>query len=142
MENTQFELKNIGTFSSEFPPISRNVIENSIQPFSIGLQPFFKWSLKICNLSLCSKVIKPCHFIQNFTPADDKSSKIQSDPSPLGYGIFFKNRLADFRKMFPGFLRVLFYIVKHIHLKIGHTVCQSFSPSSVRQSVSPSVIGI
>ena len=41
--------------------------------------------------------------------------KIQSDPSPLGYGIF-QNGLADFVKMFPEFCR-------------RPSVCQFVSPS-------------
>ena len=45
LENMQLEFmqQNILTlpFGSEFPPGSRDVIKNSIQPFSIGLQPFF-----------------------------------------------------------------------------------------------------
>ena len=95
LENTQFEFmeKNIWTlpFGSEFPPGSRDVIENSIRPYSIGLPPlgygifFFKWAWKICNLSLWRKIFE--HF-------------------SIGLRDFFKNDLADFwRKYSPGFLR-------------------------------------
>ena len=42
------------------------------------------------------------------------SRYIKSHPSPLGYGIFFfKNCLADFLKMFPGFLGSVRQSVSH-----------------------------
>ena len=51
---------------SEFPHGSRDFIENSIRPFSIGPQRFYKWSWKIRNLSLCRKIFEHCHLVQNF----------------------------------------------------------------------------
>ena len=40
-------------------------------------------------LSLFSKIIEHCHFVQNFTPVVvERLSKIQSSPSPEGYGHF------------------------------------------------------
>ena len=88
------------------------------------------------------------HFVQNFTPVDKMISKIQSDPSPLGYGIFFlKNRFGRFLKNVPRLFRFLW--VHHIYSYIyifDPSVLQFFSPSvlqsfnsSVRQSVIPSV---
>ena len=53
-------------------------------------------------------------------------SKIQFDPSPFGYGMFFQNRFGGFLKNVPRIYRV------------SLLVRQSVSPS-VRQSVSPSV---
>ena len=82
-------------FGSEFPPGSRNVIENSIRHFSIGLQRFFKCSLKICNFNLCRKIFEHCHLVQNFPLVPEMLSKIQSDPSPLGYGVFFQLDLEN-----------------------------------------------
>ena len=55
---------------------------------SIGLQRFFKWSQKIRNLRLSSKIFGHCQLFPNFPPVPEMLSKIQSDPSPLGYGIF------------------------------------------------------
>ena len=46
-------------------------------------------SWKIRNLSLCRKMFEHCNQVQNFPPVPEMLSKIQSDPSPLGYGIFF-----------------------------------------------------
>ena len=45
-------------------------------------------SWKISNLSL--------PFSSEFPPGDEMISKIQFDPSPFGYGMFFKIGLADF----------------------------------------------
>ena len=39
---------------------------------------FLQLVLKICNLSLCRKIFKHCHFVQNFPPAPEMLSKIPS----------------------------------------------------------------
>ena len=92
LENTQFEFiqQNIWTLPiiSEFPPGSKDAIENSFRPFSIGLQRFFKWSQKIRNLSLSSKIFGHCQLFPNFLLVPKMLSKIHSDPSPLGYSVF------------------------------------------------------
>ena len=55
----------------------------------------------------------------------------------MGYGIFFKSVLADFSKMFPGFLGFIIYTLKHIpfiRLSVRQSIIKSFC-----QSVSPSI---
>ena len=114
--------KNIWTlpFGSEFPPSSWDVIENSIRPFSIGLQGFFKGSWKIGNLSLWRKIFEHCHLVQNF---------------PRFYS-------CCYRKFKPPSVRwsVLQSVMSVMSVRQS---CQSVSPSVrqsvVRQSVSPSV---
>ena len=57
-------------------------------PPPVGSGRFFK-CLKIRNLSLFSIIIEHWHFVQNFTQVVVKMlSKIQSIPSPEGYGHF------------------------------------------------------
>ena len=92
------------------------------------------FSKKIRNLSLCRKLFEHCRLVQNFTPVYEMIMKIQSDP-PLGYGIYFKNGLADFLKMFPGFFRVLFFTPQNIFAQI-------LDPPSVRLSVHPQFLGL
>ena len=78
--------------------------------------------------------------------------KIQSDPLPLGCGIFFKNGLAVFWKCFPNFWVFFFKSYKtymfalisdpavspSVRQFVSLSVCQ-FVSLSVRQFVSPSV---
>ena len=45
-------------------------------------------SWKLQDLSLCRKIFEHWHFVQNFPPVPEMLSKIQSDPSPLGYSVF------------------------------------------------------
>ena len=65
-------------------------IQSNPSPLGFGIF-FFKWSLKIRNLSKCSKIIEHCHLVQNFPPVPEMLLKIQSDPSPLGYSVFFSS---------------------------------------------------
>ena len=58
-----------------------------------------------------------------FTPVDEIILKIQSEPSPLCYGIFLKTVWRIFKKMFPGFFKVLF--LNHKPAVISPSVRQS-----------------
>ena len=105
-----------------FPPV-RYVIKNSARPFSIWLQCFF---LQMCNLSLCSKIIEHCHFVQSCPPLQEMILTTQSDPSSLGYRIFFFKWSQKIRNL-------SFYLEKYMN------IATLFVSPSVRQSVSPSV---
>ena len=91
LENTQFEFFQqnilILPFGSEFSPGSRDVIKNSIRPFSIGLLRFFKCSWKIRNFSLFRKNIWTLPFCSEFPPVPEFLLKIQSDPFSYGYSV-------------------------------------------------------
>ena len=50
---------------------------------------------RICNLSICRKIFEHCHLVHNFHPVPEMLSKIQSDPSPLGYSVF-SNSLGEY----------------------------------------------
>ena len=82
-------------------------------PSPLGYGRFFKWSEKIHNLSLCSKLIEHCHFIQNITP------------------------VSTMDELYRKFSQTLLTLGYKTHLLIYWTR-QSVSPS-VRQSVGPSV---
>ena len=96
------------------------------------------------NLGLCRKIFEHCHFVQNFPPVPEMISKMLSDPSPLGYGIFFLNMALLIRNLN---IVILFRI--HIGSRNGirylillHWATAFYADFWVRQSVSPSVIGI
>ena len=74
-----FFLLLVSQSSKRISLLYQNDIKNSTQPFAIGLQHFFKWSWKICNLSLCRDI----PFL-----VPEILSKIQSNPSPFGNSIF------------------------------------------------------
>ena len=80
-------------------------------------------------------------FCSEFPPGSEMISQIQPYLSLLGYGIFFKNDLADFEIIFPVFLWVHFLHRKTYLLKYLTSVCQSVS-LSIRQSASPPVVWI
>ena len=100
LENTQFEFiqQNIWTLPiiSEFPPGSKDAIENSFRPFSIGLQRFFKWSQKIRNLSLSSKIFVHCCLVANFHLVPEILSKIQFNSLNWATGFFSSNCLGKY----------------------------------------------
>ena len=117
-------------FCTEFPPGSRNDIENAIRTFAIGRRDFFlQMVLEIRNLSLCIKIFEHCHFFQNLPPVPEMISKFKPTLFHwFGYGIK-KNGWAIFEKISPRVFRVPFYIVKHIRLNIGPAVRPFVSPS-------------
>ena len=73
-------------------PHKRFVIENSIQPFSIGLQRFFQWVLENMQFEFIYKKYLDIDIWFQISPwlIPEMLSKIQSDPSSLGYRVFFK----------------------------------------------------
>ena len=62
----------------------------------------------------CSKIIEHCLLVQNFPPVPEMLLKIQSDPSPLGYSVFFssnglrKYTIRVVRKLFPKIFSLTF----------------------------------
>ena len=67
-------------------PVDEMLSKIQFNPSPMGYKRFFKC---LSNLSLCSKIIENCHFVQIFTPVVvNMLSKIQSSPSPEGYGRF------------------------------------------------------
>ena len=69
-------------------------------------------------------------FCTGFPRVQEMILEIQSDPFPLGYGIFFNKWFGIFlENISPGLLRVPFFIVKHIRLNIGPAFQPLVSPS-------------
>ena len=78
LENTQFEFK-YSQFHKTLPKSSLQMHLDLGKVFEIGDR----------------KIFEHCHFVQNFFPVPEVISQVQSDPFTLGYGIFFKDYLAD-----------------------------------------------
>ena len=152
LENTQFEFmsKNIWTlpFCLKFFPGSRDVIENSIQPFHLGyaangLRKYANWVYvaKYLNITILYRVSPrfqkwywklnwatvffPLYDLRKYTNwvyldkylniaillrISPPVPEIQSDPFPLGYGIFFSKMIwRIILDISPRFLRVPFF---------------------------------
>ena len=78
---------------------------------------FYRWSKKICILSLCSNIFEHCHFVQTFPPGSRNGIENSIRPFSIRLQNLLKFGLVDI---------------------VSSSVRQSAS-SSVRQSVSPSV---
>ena len=94
-------------FGSEFPPSSRAVIENSIRPFSNGLWDcFLQMFLEITQFKIMENKFEQFYLVQNFPLSPEMSSKIQSDPSPLGYSLFSSNGLRKYTVYLHTYLNI------------------------------------
>ena len=89
-------------------------------------------SKKIRNLSLCSKIIRHSLLVQNFTPVGAMLLKIQYDPSPVGYGRFFKcHKIHN--------LNLFIKIIEHCHFVHNFTPVVVEMSSKIQSSPSPNV---
>ena len=100
-------------FCSEFHPGWWNDIENSIQSYSIGLRMYFSNGLRKYVIWV---------YVQNVTPVVEIISKIEPDPSTLGYGIFLK-RFGGFLKNVPLIYKGNFFVHHKTYLLIYWPVC-------------------
>ena len=78
---------------------------------------FFKIVLENRNLSLSSKIFGHCHLVPNFPPVPEMLSKIQSDPSPLGYSVF-SNGLGKYA--------IWVYVEKYLNIAIWFRISPQF----------------
>ena len=91
-------------------------------------------SKKIRNLSLCSKIIRHSLLVQNFTPVGAMLLKIQYDPSPVGYGRFFKcHKIHN--------LNLFIKIIEHCHFVHNFTPVVVEMSSKIQSSPSPEGYG-
>ena len=91
---------------------------------------FFQKVLEIRNLSLCSEIIGHCHFVHNFPPVPEMISKIQSDPSSLGKGIFFYSN--GHRKY-----AIWIYVEKYFNIVILLRISPRFRSSILSEKKAP-----
>ena len=136
---------------SEFPHGSRDDIENSILPFSIGLQHFFfNWSYKIRNLNLCSKKNEHCN-LYRISPRSKKEIKNLIPPFSVGIQDFsssLNSRIFEHCQIvqnFPLVPEMIFFKSFPWIFKGPFLHCKTYSPkywtrlSSIGQYVSRSV---